>query len=142
VLDATDALDPHLPRPCRHRVVRLRGENEVFDPDLVEAPQPVRIGTAPGDALLAAVVRPYAVVREDPVEVEDDEADLRERRHVSRAARGEASGTRWASRMASSSSRGRASVRPSRPSSSYGGMPSSAGDLASRSPDARRGPAE
>ena len=113
VLDPADALDAHLPRARRHGVVRLRGDDEVVDADLVEAPQPDRVAARAGDALLAAVVRPHAVVGEHPVEVEDDEADRREVGHGSRAATGSPAGTRCSCVTSSSASSGCASVRPS-----------------------------
>src|SRR5262249_6861600 len=108
---------PDLPSTGRHRVVRLRGEDEVVDADLVEAPQPERVAAEAGDALLPAVVRPDAVVGEDAVEVEDDEPDLGEWRHSLRAATASCAGTSASSSTASSSASARVSVRPSRSSS-------------------------
>ena len=93
VLDSPDALDADLPRTRGNGVVRLRGEDEVVDADLVEPSEPGRVSTEARDALLAAIVRPHAVVGEDAVEVEDDEADLAQRRHASRAATGSATGS-------------------------------------------------
>ena len=48
---------------------------EVLDADLVEPAQAERVAAPAGNALLAALVRPHAVVGEHAVEVEDDEAN-------------------------------------------------------------------
>ena len=93
VLDAADALDADLPSARRDGVVRLRREDEVVDADLVEAAQAQRVPAQARDALLATLVRPDAVVGEDAVEVEDDEPNLGEVRHASRAATGCAAGS-------------------------------------------------
>ncbi len=136
VVDAAHALDPDLACPRGHGVVRLRGQDEVVDADLVETAQPRRVAAEARDALLAAVVRPHAVVGEDAVEVEDDEADRRRASVTPRARRRASCGgldvlgdDRLLGRE-----RTRTSVRPSRASSSYGGRPPSAGDFATRSP--------
>ena len=61
---------------ARNGLVRLLREDEVVDADLVETPQAERVAPPAGHALLAALVRPDAVVGEDAVEVEDDEREI------------------------------------------------------------------
>ena len=106
------------------------------DADLVQPAQPSRVATEAGDALLAAVVRPHAVVGEDAVEVEDDEPDLGERAVTLRARRRAASTALDVVVRRRLLDRERTHERPAEraPSSSYGGRPPSAGDFATRSP--------
>ena len=137
-----DALDADLPRARGDRVVRLRREDEVAR----RRPRRAAAGPAESPRKQATLSSPRSFVQTRLSEKTPSKSKTTRRisvRSVTLRARRRAASTSSTSSSATACSHasGRTSVRPSRPSSSYGGRPPSAGDFATRSPGARTCPA-
>jgi hypothetical protein len=79
VLDPLGALGAKLASPRAHDRVLLHRHDQIPDADFVQSPETEPVATRESKRLLSALVHPDAVVGKDAVEVEDGQADAREK---------------------------------------------------------------